>query len=293
MSIHTMSVRIRTTVPKGNLVIVKGGGDLATGIIHRLWRSGFPVISTEVDNPTMVRRTVSFAECLYSGHHVVEGVTSSRAEGTTPKAQLASARALLAEKIIPVVIDPEARIVALARPAALVDAIMAKRNLGTRIDQSDVVVGIGPGFTAGIDSHAVIETARGHDLGRVIIDGGAEPNTGVPGQIGGYTTERLLRSPSAGVFEPCSLIGDTVKAGDTVATVSGQAVTAQIDGVLRGLLREGIEVTEGFKVGDVDPRAKPEHCNTISDKSRAIGGGVLEAIMMFLYGVETTAEHSI
>ncbi|MBT3349942.1 MAG: EF2563 family selenium-dependent molybdenum hydroxylase system protein [Nitrospinaceae bacterium] len=285
-----MNTRIRATTPKGNLVIVKGGGDLATGIIHRLWRSGFPVISTEVENPTMVRRTVSFAECLYSGRHVVEGVTSAQAEGNTPETQLASARALLAEKILPVIIDPEAKIVALAKPAALVDAIIAKRNLGTRIDQADVVVGIGPGFTAGVDAHAVIETARGHDIGRVITDGGAEPNTGVPGPIGGYTTERLLRSPTQGVFEPRSVIGDIVKAGDTVAIVNGQAVTAQIDGVLRGLLRDGIEVPEGFKVGDVDPRAKPEHCNTISDKSRAIGGGVLEAIMMFLYGVETAAE---
>lgn len=292
MNTDTMNARFRTSAPGENLVIVKGGGDLATGIIHRLWRSGFPVISTEVDNPTMVRRTVSFAECLYSGRHTVEGVTSARAEGNTPEAQLASARALLDEGILPVVIDPEARIVSLAKPAALVDAIMAKRNLGTRIDQAEVVVGIGPGFTAGVDSHAVIETARGHDIGRVILEGGAEPNTGVPGPIGGYTTERLLRSPSAGVFEPRSVIGDVVKAGETVAIVNGQAVTAQIDGVLRGLLREGIEVTEGFKVGDVDPRAKPEHCNTISDKSRAIGGGVLEAIMMFLYGVETAAEHT-
>lgn len=286
-----MNARRRTTSPKGNLVIVKGGGDLATGIIHRLWRSGFPVISTEVDNPTMVRRTVSFAECLYSGRHDVEGVISAKAEGDTPEDLLTSARAMLSEGTLPVIIDPEARIVPLAKPAALVDAIMAKRNIGTRIDQAEVVIGVGPGFTAGVDSHAVIETARGHDVGRVITEGGAEPNTGVPGPIGGYTTERLLRSPAAGIFEPRALIGDMVEAGDTVATVGGEAVKVQIKGVLRGLLREGIEVTPGFKVGDVDPRAKPEHCDTISDKSRAIGGGVLEAIMMFLYGVETAAEH--
>ncbi len=274
------------------LVIVKGGGDLATGIIHRLWRSGFPVIVTEIDNPTMVRRTVSFAECLYAGRFEVEGVTADCAEGAGPEEKLAAARALLAEGVVPVMVDPEAAIVAPARPAVLVDAIMAKRNIGTRIDQAEVVVGVGPGFTVGIDAHAVIETARGHDIGRVILEGGAEPNTGVPGPIEGYTTERLLRSPAAGRFEPRRAIGDTVEAGEVVAAVGGQEVRAEIKGVLRGLLREGIEVTEGFKVGDVDPRAKPGHCHTISDKSRAIGGGVLEAIMMFLFGVHSEAERT-
>ncbi|MDP6367525.1 MAG: molybdenum hydroxylase, partial [Nitrospinota bacterium] len=163
---------------------------------------------------------------------------------------------------------------------------------GTRIDQAEVVVGIGPGFTAGVDSHAVIETARGHDIGRVIIEGGADPNTGIPGPIGGYTTERLLRSPAAGVFEPRAAIGDLVEADEVVATVGGAELRAEIKGVLRGLLRKGIDVPEGFKVGDVDPRAEPSHCHTISDKSRAIGGGVLEAIMMFLFGVQSTAEQT-
>lgn len=287
-----MSAQSRSRTPSESLVIVKGGGDLATGIIHRLWRSGFPVIATEVDNPTMVRRTVSFAECLYAGRHEVEGVTATLAAGSSPEDKLAAARALLVEGVLPVAVDPEAAIVPLARPAALVDAIMAKRNLGTRIDQADVVIGIGPGFTAGVDAHAVIETARGHDIGRVILEGGAEPDTGVPGPIGGYTAERLLRAPAAGVFEPRAAIGDLVEAGEVVAAVGGREVKAGIKGVLRGLLREGIVVTEGFKVGDVDPRAKPEHCRTISDKSRAIGGGVLEAIMMFLFGVETAAEQT-
>ncbi len=285
-----MSALVRN--PGGALVIVKGGGDLATGIIHRLWRSGFPVIATEAENPTMVRRTVSFAECLYTGRHEVEGVAAERAKGNSPEEMLASAKALLGEGVLPVAIDPGAEIVPLAGPAALVDAIMAKRNLGTRIDQAEVVVGIGPGFTAGVDTHAVIETARGHDIGRVIIEGGAEPNTGIPGPIGGYTTERLLRSPAAGAFEPCAAIGDLVEASDIVATVGGVELRAQIRGVLRGLLREGIEITEGFKVGDVDPRAKPSHCHTISDKSRAIGGGVLEAVMMFLFGVKSTVEQT-
>lgn len=267
------------------LVLVKGGGDLATGVAHRLHRAGFPVVITEIENPTMVRRTVSFAECLYADDWKVEGVISARADGETPAEKAASAQAILDAGSVPVMVDPRAEVVAHLRPAVVVDAILAKRNLGTRIDDAEVVVGLGPGFTAGVDCHAVIETSRGHDLGRVILEGAAKPNTGVPGPIGGYTTERLLRSPQAGVFTSIAKIGDAVRAGEAVARVDGAEVTSAIDGVLRGLLRDGIEVSAGFKVGDVDPRAEPAHCHTISDKSRAIGGGALEAIMMFLFGV--------
>ncbi|MBI1725151.1 MAG: EF2563 family selenium-dependent molybdenum hydroxylase system protein [Candidatus Tectomicrobia bacterium] len=274
------------------LVIVKGGGDLATGTAHRLFRAGFPVIVTEVENPTMVRRTVAFAECLYSGSIEVEGVEARPARGKTPREKLAAARALLAEGMVPVVVDPEGAIVPLARPAALVDAILAKKNLGTRMDQAEVVVALGPGFAAGEDAHAVIETARGHDIGRVILEGPAEPDTGVPGPIAGYTTERLLRAPAGGRFEPICRIGDHVEKGQVVARVGGQEVKAQIAGILRGLIREGLEVSQGFKVGDVDPRATPGHCFTISDKSRAVAGGVLEAIMMFLFGVQSAAERT-
>ncbi len=267
------------------LVVVKGGGDLATGVAHRLHRAGFPVMITEIENPTMVRRTVSFAECLYADAWHVEGVTSMRADGETPAEKAANARAILEAGSIPVMVDPRAETIPLVQPAALVDAILAKRNLGTRMSDAEVVVGLGPGFTAGLDCHAVIETSRGHDLGRVILEGAAKPNTGVPGPIGGYTTERLLRAPQAGVFTSIARIGDAVRAGETLARVDGAEVTSAIDGVLRGLLRDGVEVSAGFKVGDVDPRAEPAHCHTISDKSRAIGGGALEAIMMFLFGV--------
>jgi len=156
-----------------------------------------------------------------------------------------------------------------------------------------VVVALGPGFAAGVDAHAVVETARGHDLGRVILDGPAEPNTGVPGPIEGYTTERLLRSSASGRFEPICRIGDRVEKGQAVGRVGGQEVKAQIAGILRGLVREGLEIPEGFKVGDVDPRARREHCFTISDKSRAVAGGVLEAIMMFLFGVHSAAERTL
>lgn len=267
------------------LVLVKGGGDLATGVSHRLHRAGFPVVITEIENPTMVRRTVSFAECLYADEWRVEGVISARADGETLAEKAQNARAILEASSIPVIVDPQAEVVAHLRPAVVVDAILAKRNLGTRIDDAEVVVGLGPGFTAGVDCHAVVETSRGHDLGRVILEGAAKPNTGVPGPIGGYTTERLLRAPKAGVFTSIAGIGDAVRAGEAVARVDDAEVTSAIDGVLRGLLRDGIEVPAGFKVGDIDPRAEPAHCHTISDKSRAIGGGALEAIMMFLFGV--------
>ena len=267
------------------LVLVKGGGDLATGVAHRLHRAGFPVMITEIENPTMVRRTVSFAECLYADEWKVEDVTSARADGETPAEKATNARAILDAGSIPVMVDPRAEVVAQVRPAVVVDAILAKRNLGTRIDDAEVVIGLGPGFTAGVDCHAVIETSRGHDLGRVILEGAAKPNTGVPGPIGGYTSERLLRAPQAGIFTSIAKIGDVVSAGEAVARVNRTEVRSAIDGVLRGLLRDGIEVSAGFKVGDVDPRAEPVHCCTISDKSRAIGGGALEAIMMFLFGV--------
>ena len=267
------------------LVLVKGGGDLATGVAHRLHRAGFPVVITEIENPTMVRRTVSFAECLYADEWKVEGITSMPAGGETPGEKAENARAILEAGSVPVMVDPRAEVVTHLRPAVVVDAILAKRNLGTRIDDAEVVVGLGPGFTAGVDCHAVVETSRGHDLGRVILEGAAKPNTGVPGPIGGYTTERLLRAPQAGVFTSIAGIGDVVRAGEAVARVDGGEVTSAIDSVLRGLLRDGIEVSAGFKVGDVDPRAEPAHCYTISDKSRAIGGGALEAIMMFLFGV--------
>ena len=234
------------------LVLVKGGGDLATGVAHRLHRAGFPVMITEIENPTMVRRTVSFAECLYADEWKVEGVTSARADGETPAEKATSARAILDAGSIPVMVDPRAEVVAQVRPAVVVDAILAKRNLGTRIDDAE---------------------------------GAAKPNTGVPGPIGGYTTERLLRAPQAGIFTSIAKIGDVVSAGEAVARVNRAEVRSAIDGVLRGLLRDGIEVSAGFKVGDVDPRAEPVHCCTISDKSRAIGGGALEAIMMFLFGV--------
>lgn len=263
-------------MPDSILAVVKGGGDLATGVAYRLFRAGFWVVITEIPQPTVIRRTVSFAEAVYSAEMVVEGVGAKRVE--SPE----QIEAVLREGKIPVLVDPEASIVERLRPTILVDAIMAKRNLGTRISDAPIVVALGPGFTAGVDAHAVIETNRGHNLGRVILAGAAEPNTGVPGSIGGQAEERVIRAPKAGVVRTARQIGDQAKQGEVVAWVEGEAVRAPFSGVLRGMIKEGLRVSKGMKIGDIDPRAVREHCFTISDKSLAIGGGVLEAALYLL-----------
>jgi xanthine dehydrogenase accessory factor len=260
------------------LVLVKGAGDLATGVAHRLYRSGFRVLMTELAQPTVVRRTVSFAEAIYDGRQEVEGVVCRLASG------LEEAGAVLERGEIPALIDPAAEIALQLRPQVVVDAIMAKRNCGTRITDAPVVIGLGPGFTAGSDVHAVVETNRGHDLGRVILQGAAEPNTGIPALTSGFAAERLVRSPADGVFA-CSLeIDARVQVGDVVGFVDGCPVPAPIAGVLRGLIRGGVRLCRGQKMGDVDPRGRVEYCYTISDKARAVGGGVLEAVLSFLSG---------
>lgn len=253
------------------LIVVKGAGDMATGVAVRLHRAGLRLLMTEIAAPTVVRRSVAFAEAVFAGETIVEDVRAQRC------ADLAEAAALDPE-IIPVLVDPAAAVVRQVHPTVLVDGIMAKRNLGTRIDDAPVTIALGPGFAAGQDVHAVIETQRGHYLGRMILEGGAEPDTGVPGNIGGYTRERVLRAPAEGrLLEPAP-IGARVGPGDTVARVGDQPVQAAIHGTLRGLLREGIPVSAGMKVGDVDPRAERAHCFTVSDKSLAVGGGALEAV---------------
>lgn len=254
------------------LVVVKGGGDIATGIIHRLFRSGFDIVITELDKPTVIRRTVSFAEAVYTGTASVEGVEVR----LTNKADIGK---VLALGKVPVVIDPNASLVQSLKPWALVDAILAKKNTGTSISDASVVIGIGPGFTAGQDVHAVVETMRGHDLGRVITRGTAIPNTGIPGNIGGYTRERVIKAPKDGIFLAQRKIGDIVNKNDVVAYVDKMPVKAEIPGVLRGILQDGLPVYAGMKVGDVDPRCRQEHCFSISDKARAVGGGALEALL--------------
>ena len=255
------------------LILVKGAGDLATGTAARLYRAGFQIVMTDVAQPTAVRRTVAFSQCIYDGQTTVEGITARKAENRE------QVRDILAAGEIPVLVDPQAAILAQLPFMAVVDAILAKKNLGTTISDAPIVLALGPGFTAGVDCHGVIETKRGHDLGRLILEGTAIPNTGVPGDVGGYTTERIIRAPADGPFEPVAQIGQQVNLGDVVAKVNDIPVTAQLTGIVRGMLPAGIPVTTGMKAGDIDPRCEVRHCFTVSDKARAIGGGVLEGLL--------------
>ncbi|WP_147820685.1 selenium-dependent molybdenum cofactor biosynthesis protein YqeB [Salidesulfovibrio onnuriiensis] len=254
-------------------IVVRSAGDLATGIVLRLYRSGFKrIVMLEVDRPLAVRRRVAFSEAVWLGENIVEGVTARM----VPAADI---EACWAKGELPVVVDPEGETVKTLRPDVVVDAIMAKRNLGTSADDADLVIGIGPGFSAGNDVHYVIETCRGHHLGRVIREGEALPNTNVPGMIEGFAIERLLRAPVEGLFETTHDIGDRVAKGATVGTVNGEPVIAAVAGVLRGLLRTETPTPRGMKLGDIDPRDQVEFCDTASDKAIAIGGGVLEAVL--------------
>lgn len=256
------------------LILIRGAGDIASGIALRLKRAGLDVVMTDLPQPTSIRRTVCFSEAIRNGTATVEDVTARRAEvGEVPE--------VLAAGEIPVLADPDCACLPALRPDALVDAVLAKKNLGTRIDMAPIVVAVGPGFTAGVDCHAVVETQRGHYLGRVIRIGSAAPNSGVPGDIGGYTTERIIRAPRDGLFEPVHEIGDEVRFSEIVAYVDGEPVVSWLpcQGILRGLLPAGTPVTAGMKSGDVDPRCAPGHCFIASDKALAVGGGVLEAVL--------------
>ncbi len=258
------------------LVGVKGAGDLASGTIHRLHCAGFAVVATELPQPLALRRTVSFAEAIYSGSLEIEGVTGVRTD------TLDDVRSMLKLRQVPVIIDPEGALLRALEPTAIIDATLAKHPTGVQLTDAQVVLALGPGFEVGVDAHAVIETNRGHNLGRVYLSGCAEANTGVPGDIAGFTSERLLRAPADGPLIAQHTIADMVHAGEVVATVGGVPMLAPIGGVLRGLVHDGLVVQQGLKVGDIDPRARREHCFSISDKSRAIAGGVLEALLYLL-----------
>lgn len=255
------------------LALIRGAGDIASGIALRLRRSGITVVMTDLPRPTVIRRTVSFADAITSGAMTVENVTARFA------ADARQAKELLTQGIIPVLADPECRCREELKPDVIVDAILAKRNLGTRIADAPIVIGVGPGFAAGEDCHAVVETMRGHTLGRAIYQGSALPNTNVPGLIGGFAGERVLRAPADGVFAGAKKIRDIVQEGDIVGYVAGVPMYATISGVLRGLLADGVEVKKGMKSGDVDPRGEVAYCDTVSDKANAVAGGVLEAIL--------------
>ncbi len=257
-------------------IVIKGAGDLATGVAARLWRSGFPVMMTEIEQPLTVRRSVSLSDAVYEGEVTVEDMTARRAQG---REDILTA---LDDGVIPVMVDPKAEIVKEITPFAVIDAIMAKKNMGTAMDDALFVVGLGPGFTAGVDVHAIVETKRGHTLGRVIRQGSAIPNTGIPGDVKGFGSERVIRAPAPGVLKGELSIGTHVEKGDTVAYAGDTPIRAPISGMLRGLLHDGVSVEKGLKSGDVDPRNVQESCWTISDKALAIGGGVLEAVLMAL-----------
>lgn len=259
-------------------ILIKGAGDLATGIGWRLHRSGYEVWMTDLEVPTAVRRTVSFSRAVYEGEAEVEGVRARLAQTEE------DGHCIAKSGDIPVFIDPKGNICRTLKPDVVVDAIIAKKNIGTKITDAPLVIGVGPGFTAGLDCHKVVETKRGHYLGRVIEQGSAIPNTGIPGEVGGYTVERIIRAGEAGVFVPKVSIGDKVEAGQIVAISGNTPVRAQITGIVRGLLQEGVRVTQGMKAGDIDARCEKAHCFTISDKARAIGGGVLEAVCGWEHG---------
>ena len=308
-------------IKKNLLIICRGAGDLATGIIHRLHRAGHRVIALETDYPAAIRRQVSFCEAVYDGSAVVEGVTARlvpaladaetdtetySGENDTPAAHIVSEKwdssaieAVLEAGEVPLLIDQKGESIALLKPDVVVDAIIAKKNLGTTIDMAPLVIGVGPGFTAGQDVHLVIESMRGHNLARIITDGMAQPNTGVPGNIAGFTSERVIHAPAAGYIHDVRKIGDIVQKGDEIARIYPDKgsydnklseyvpVNATITGIIRGLIREGYYFKEGFKIADIDPReGELSNCFTISDKARSIAGSVLEAVSAFEHGVK-------
>ncbi len=261
-----------------DLIIVRGGGDIATGTIYKVYKCGFRVLVLETSKPSAIRRNVAFSEAVYHGTQTVEDVTCILAK------TLEEAKQLLEQRVLVMLVDPKGDCIASLKPFAVVDGILAKRNLGTDRSMAPITVALGPGFIAGEDVDAVVETMRGHSLGRVIYEGAAIKNTGIPGMVAGYSKERVIHSPAAGVLRNICKITDTVTKGQLIAVIESNEgdvpVPATIDGLLRGLIRDGYPVTKGFKIADIDPRVSEyDNCFTISDKARCIAGGVVEAIL--------------
>jgi xanthine dehydrogenase accessory factor len=264
------------------IIVIRGGGDIATGIVQKFHRSGFRLLVLEIEKPMAIRRSVSLCQAVYSGYTKVEDISCRRINS------LAELDACYARSDTPILVDPEGKSIIKLKPAAVIDAILAKRNMGTQRDMAPVTIGIGPGFCAPQDVNAVIETKRGHDLGRLILNGQALPNTGIPGDVGGKSAQRVVYAPSAGKVTHICQIGDIVEAGEAICKISSivkaheessdTIVTALFKGLLRGLISEGLEVPKGMKIADIDPRLDVD-CNTISDKARCIGGAALEAYL--------------
>ncbi|EQB63324.1 MAG: hypothetical protein RBG1_1C00001G0903 [candidate division Zixibacteria bacterium RBG-1] len=256
--------------------VIRGAGELGSAVARRLWLAGFEVIALDRPEPTAIRREVCLANCIYTGKMKLEEIPASKADN------LLQTKQLLQRGILPVLVDPKGEFLKRLKPQILVDARMTKKNLGTSIKDAPIVIGLGPGFEAGKDVHYVIETNREHNLGRVMRSGKAEENTGIPGEIKGFSSQRLLRTPKKGIFESNKKIGDFISKGQIVGWVNGFPIKAGIEGVLRGILRSGLEVNKNGKLGDIDPRGVKSYCFTISDKANAVAGGVLEAVLTSL-----------
>lgn len=274
---------------KKDLIVVRGAGDLATGTIHRLKKAGFRLLVLEAEHPAAIRRQVALSEAVYAGSARVEDVEAMRMD--VDLAEKKNRKELLEQEMeriwkkdgVPVLVDPAGLSIAALRPAVVVDAILAKKNLGTTKEMAPLVIALGPGFTAGEDVDVIIETKRGHNLGRVIRSGSAVPNTGIPGIIGGYGKERVMHAQAEGILRNAASIGDIVEARAVIAEIETEngtvPVEASLSGLLRGLIRDGYPVTKGFKIADIDPRKEElQNCFTISDKARCIAGSVLEVI---------------
>lgn len=266
-------------------VVIRGAGDLASGIAHRLHSCGFKVIMLEKKEPLVIRRTVAFADAIFHGEAVVEGTKAFLCKN------IADVERVLCLGDIPVIVDEKCEIINKIKVDVVVDATLAKRNIGTHKEMAPIVIGVGPGFVAGEDVDAVVETNRGHYLGKLILEGKAQENTGKPGNIMGYTIERVINAPATGRIHHTKKIGDIVKKDEVIATIEDVPVKSKLDGALRGLIREGTYVKEGLKIADTDPRGYIEYCYEISEKARAIAGGVLEAILHITLRRENSERH--
>lgn len=259
---------------ENSIIVVRGGGDLASGVIHRLYRCGYRVLILESKTPSAIRREVSFCEAVYDGEAFVEGVLSQKIE------DVAQCEKVWRMREIPLLVDETGESLDRLKPAAVIDAILAKRNLGTHRGMAPLTIGLGPGFTAGEDVDYVVETQRGHDLGRIIEEGEAAPNTGIPGLIAGVGKERVVHAPGSGKMKNQAKIADFVEKGQVIAMVGDTPVYATLTGILRGIIRDGYEVRSGMKIADIDPRGdQKKNCNTISDKARCIAGSVVEILL--------------
>lgn len=257
-----------------DLIIIRGGGDIASGTIARLFLCGYKVLVLETEQPTAIRRTVSFSDAVYDSKKTVEGVSAERVHS------LLDCSAVWGRGRVPLLVDPQCCVLDEVTPSVLIDAILAKRNCGITKDMADFTIGLGPGFVAGEDVDVVIETSRGHNLGRVITTGPASLNTGIPGVIAGVSKERVIRATCTGTLSIIKDIGTQVEKGELIAQVDGTPVSATINGIVRGMIRDQFQVTKGLKIADIDPRMEEyDNCFTISDKARCISGGVLEAIL--------------